>query len=94
MPEERPQKYRKMPVVIEAMLYNGENANKVAAWCGGEVTDDSVRDDDQDVTTYVRIKTLEGDMLAAPGDYVIKGVNGEFYPCKPDIFAKNIRVEL
>ena len=39
------------------------------------------------VTTLV-IHTLEGDMEASIGDYIIKGVNGEFYPCKPDIFAK------
>jgi hypothetical protein len=36
----------------------------------------------------LHIPTLEGDMIARPGDYIIKGVNGEFYPCKPDIFAK------
>lgn len=36
----------------------------------------------------VKIPTLEGDMLASVGDYIIKGVNGEFYPCKPDVFEK------
>jgi hypothetical protein len=38
----------------------------------------------------VVIHTLEGDMTASPGDYIITGVNGEKYPCKPDTFAKNI----
>jgi hypothetical protein len=82
-----PKKYRKKPVVIDAMQYLGKNAAVVAKWCGGEVTTDRVDEDDDDVTQYVRIETLEGAMLAAPGDYVIKGVKGEFYPCKPDIFA-------
>lgn len=36
----------------------------------------------------ITIHTLEGDMTASKGDYIIKGINGEFYPCKPDIFAK------
>lgn len=37
---------------------------------------------------YIKIETLKGTMKASVGDYIIKGVNGEFYPCKPDIFAK------
>jgi hypothetical protein len=68
--------YRKKPVEIEArQLTQGEDALSIAAWCGG-------------ITEYsgVAIPTLEGTMLAAWGDYVIKGVQGEFYPCKPDIF--------
>lgn len=69
--------FRKKPVVIEAMQYsrNGLEAKKVADWCGGEQTDDGLI-----------IHTLEGDMLADYGDWVIQGVKGEFYPCKPDIF--------
>lgn len=93
MPEERPQKFRKKPVVVEAMLYDGANAKQVAAWCGGEVVDDRVGDDDNDVTIYVRISTLEGNMNASPGDYVIRGVSGEYYPCKPDIFEKTYEID-
>lgn len=72
-------KYRKKPVIIEAIQWNGENkseilsfANKSAYITAGGLT----------------INTLEGNMKASVGDYIIKGVNGEFYPCKPDIFEK------
>ena len=69
--------FRKKPVVIEARQYtrNGLEAEKVALWCSGDQTDDGVI-----------IHTLEGDHLGHYGDWIIKGVKGEFYPCKPDIF--------
>lgn len=70
------QKYRKT-VVIEAQRYDGANAGNLAAWMGIRI----------DLLGHgFIIPTLEGDMLASPGDYIIKGVQGEFYPCKPDIF--------
>jgi hypothetical protein len=71
-------KFRKKPVVIEARRYtrNGLEAEAVAAWCSGVQTDDGLE-----------IETLEGTHLARYGDWIIKGVQGEFYPCKPDIFA-------
>jgi len=70
-------KYRKKPVVIEAVEYtrNGLQAEQVADWCGGSQTNDGIV-----------IETLEGDLLGNYGDYIIKGIQGEFYPCKPDIF--------
>ena len=77
-------KYRKKPVVIEARLFTEETKDQVFAWI------DCTRIptwDDQD-RPAILIQTLEGDMKATIGDYVIKGVNGEFYPCKPDIFEK------
>lgn len=49
-------------------------------WCGGNVTRDALG-------PCIEINTLEGAMLARPGDWIIKGVKGEFYPCKPEIFA-------
>ena len=72
-------KYRKKPVVIEARQYtrNGLEAEEVAKWCGGRQTDDGVI-----------IHTLEGDHLGEYGDWIIQGVKGEFYPCKPDIFEQ------
>lgn len=78
--------YRKKPVVIEAMQFqpigsSGEDAARVESWCGGEMVVD-----DQGYSLV--IKTLEGHMRASPGDWIIKGVAGEFYPCKPDIFEK------
>ena len=74
-------KYRKKPVVIEAVRWDGsqESAQEINAFNGGQfwpITDGR----------EIKIPTLEGLMKASPGDYIIKGVNGEFYPCKPDIF--------
>lgn len=72
-------KYRKKPVVIEAIQYTGENDGEIMNFVG--VTASGHRPDG------IHINTLEGDMHCSPGDFVIKGVKGEFYPCKPDIFA-------
>ena len=70
-------KFRKKPVVIEAVRWDGENKNEVEQFLdnNGFVKGD-----------YVDIGTLEGLMTASVGDMIIKGVKGEFYPCKPDIF--------
>ena len=75
------QQYRKKPIVIEAMRidsYDHDGMCEIVTWCGGR----AVGDDNH----VIAIDTLEGTMYADPGDYVIKGVQGEFYPCKPDIF--------
>jgi hypothetical protein len=69
--------YRKKPVVIEAVQVLGFNHDDVMAFCPGIIADGC--------TKYL-IQTLEGNMLAQRGDWIIKGVKGEFYPCKPDIF--------
>jgi uncharacterized protein (UPF0335 family) len=73
--------YRKKPVVIEAVQLEQNNAIEVARWCGGEAKFMSP------AMPSVFIRTLEGTMRADVGDFIIKGVQGEFYPCKPDIFA-------
>lgn len=73
-------KYRKKPVVIEAMQYNGENLTDIMLFSGAVTVK---------ITGEVIIDTLEGEMLVNKGDFVIKGVNREFYPCKPDIFEKS-----
>ena len=78
------QKYRKKPVVIEAIQYDGYNQNEIAAFMM-QVIKLYHSDDGKE---YLEIPTLEGDMRADIGDYIIKGVNDEFYPCKPDIFEK------
>lgn len=76
-------KYRKKPVVIEAIEFNGWNW----AECYQFVSDEplffpqEIRKEEK-----IEIETLEGIMTASIGDYIIKGVQGEFYPCKPDIF--------
>lgn len=80
-------KYRKKPVVIEAVQLVGtvEGANHVLAWIGLH-GGDAKRAHNTKPEEGIIIPTLEGDMTAAPGDWIIKGVAGEFYPCKPGIF--------
>jgi hypothetical protein len=80
------QRFRKKPVVIEAMLWDGDVriGHPVAAWIrghGGRLTWTP------ETPQRLAIVTLEGNMTASPGDWIIRGVQGEFYPCKPDIFA-------
>lgn len=73
-------KYRKKPVVVEAIEWTGSNLEEVEGFLG--VTD-RVK-----VLDSIFIRTLEGLMETHVGDYIIKGVHGEFYPCKPDIFRE------
>lgn len=68
--------YRKRPVVVEAVKLTTQNVIDVAAWCKAYKW----------WAMGLQIETLEGIMDARIGDYVIKGVEGEFYPCKPSIF--------
>lgn len=75
-------KFRKRPVVIEAMQLTEESKNRVFHW----ITCNCVPDWDEENNSVIVIQTLEGEMTARLGDWVIKGVKGEFYPCKPDIF--------
>lgn len=75
-------KYRKKPVVIDAVLLTFENSDEIKKWCGGQTwSRPPMR-----VVSGITIPTFEGEMNASFGDYIIKGVKGEFYPCKPDIF--------
>lgn len=77
-------KYRKKPIVIEARRLTSKSLESVMKWCDGELwTNDSERE-----VAGIEIDTLEGIMIAQFGDYIIKGIQGEFYPCKPDIFKK------
>ena len=75
-------KYRKKPVVIEAVQFDGTDES--CDWLLPQLRDGSISRS----FNKLYIKTLEGTMTADVGDWIIKGVNGEFYPCKPDIFAK------
>ncbi len=79
--------FRKKPVVIKAVQYTGapgseDDIQRFASETGIALGSQS----DAGVVCLV-IPTLEGDHLARPGDWIIRGVQGEFYPCKPDIFA-------
>lgn len=77
----KPKKFRKKPVVIEAMQHKGglEHYHAICDFVGGKQLK---RGGGQ----QVYIDTLEGEMQCSIGDWLIKGVAGEFYPCKPDIF--------
>ena len=75
------EKYRKKPVVIEAVQWTGKNITEVLDFMDW-------RNAAHDTVSGLTIRTLEGNHHASPGDFIIKGVNGEFYPCKPDIFEK------
>lgn len=79
-------KFRKKPVVIEAVQFTG-NAAAIDYFIGGEGVMQRITDGNS-VVVAIGIVTLEGVMRCDKGDWVIKGVNGEFYPCKPDIFEK------
>ena len=85
-------RYRKKPIVIEAVQYDGLNAAEVDEFTGKKLERDIIDAAYQagvaPPVMRLIIPTLEGDMLASPGDWIIKGISGEYYPCKPDIFAK------
>ncbi len=73
-------KFRKKPVTIEAVQWNGANTEECYAFCP-PLLKETYR-----ANGKLTIPTLEGKMLCDTGDWIIKGVKGEFYPCKPDIF--------
>ena len=84
-------KYRKKPVVIEAIKWTGDNLKEIIQFTGlhpsalcwtWEEYEDVVK------RNGLKIFTIEGSHMATVGDMIIKGVHGEFYPCKPEIFAK------
>lgn len=81
-------KATKKPVTIEAVKWDGENSGEIIAFCGDSAFTAVESQMGQTETEELYIKTLEGNHHASVGDYIIKGVNGEFYPCKPDIFGK------
>lgn len=99
-------RYRKKPVVIEAVQLTKDNIYTVAEWCGGRVIEIVSPRDTKDVYVGLDIPTLEGAMRAETfhqstwdgskytgGDYIIRGIKGEFYPCKPDVFTATYEEE-
>lgn len=96
----KPHSFRKKPVVIEAVQYTctADNLREITDWarnCNSqavridtETRNCSAEHPEGFEYPVLKIETLEGVMQANVGDWIIKGVNGEFYPCKPDIFAK------
>lgn len=80
-------KYRKKPVVVEATLFDYERfvyqRHEAYPMVDGDINLNGGMN-----AKNPHIKTLEGNMIVSDGDYIIKGVQGEFYPCKPDIFKE------
>ena len=81
-------KYRKKPVVIEAVQFidRPESIGELADFVNESCELKNAKDSKGYDIAELHIKTLEGVMIARDGDWVIKGIKGEFYPCKPDIF--------
>ncbi len=82
--------FRKKPVVIEAVQFDGSAENReivlnFTGFCAKNAKTIYWREEDQG--GQIVIRTLEGDLIAVLGDWIIRGVKGEVYPCKPDIFA-------
>ena len=80
-------KFRKKPIVIDAMQFDGNNGHFINEWAGQNFLYHNF-DPAQPLVVKMIIPTLEGDHNAFPFDWIVKGINGEFYPCKPDIFEK------
>lgn len=76
-------KYVKKPVVVEAVQWTGDNRREIFDFCSLSYFNTDFETGD----LKLMIQTLEGTMEASVGDYIIKGIKGEFYPCKSDIFA-------
>lgn len=76
-------RFRKKPVVIEAVQFNGTNHAEIFAFCADASNN---ADNPNAVSNTLWIHTLEGGHVCSRGDWVIKGIKNEFYPCKPDIF--------
>ena len=78
-------RYKKKPLEIEAIQYDGKNLQECSDFCNGKLTiyDNLVHNIQ---SMRISVETLEGIMLVSAGDYIIKGVKGELYPCKPDVF--------
>lgn len=84
-------KFKKKPIVIDAVRWNGHNVEEVGRFMYGEADINL----DNPLEPDLLIHTIEGIMRANPGDWIIKGIAGEFYPCKTDIFeATYERVEV
>ena len=73
--------YRKKPITIEARQYTGDNFVELQEWSRNAVAMDAY-------SNNIFVVTLEGPMFFDKGDYIIKGVRGEFYPCQKDIFEE------
>lgn len=79
--------FRKKPLIVNAILFDGSNFDEILAFGNKEGKKRNIlKNSFTDEQDYLFIRTLEGNMKVSEGDYVIQGVQGEFYPCKRDIF--------
>ncbi len=83
-------RYTKKPVTIDAIQWTGKNRTEILNFC----TDGYVSYSNAKLEPELKIQTLEGLMTATVGDYIIKGIKGEFYPCKEDIFLETYNKEI
>ena len=86
-------KYKKKPIVVEAIRWTGSNLEEIRNFVGSDLIEECVELFDikrtlKKMLVDIAIETPEGTMRVDYGDYIIKGVQGELYPCKPDIFLK------
>lgn len=84
--------FKKNPIVIEAVQWNGKNFDEISKFTKNFLGHKLAYEDAEELaykTGKYFVHTLEGTMTASVGDWIIKGVSGEFYPCKPDIFQKS-----
>lgn len=79
-------KFRKKPVVIEAVQWTGDNVQEMIDHCAPLGQGEPWQVEPVNAGDPLTIHTLEGDHRGDIGDYIIRGVKGELYPCKPDIF--------
>lgn len=87
-------KYRTKPVTIEAIgPLTGNNIGEAARWCNAKIKDTWHPGPGRGMVRGLTITTLEGDMYASYGDYIIRGVQGNLYSCKPDIFEQTYELE-
>lgn len=87
--------FRKKPVTVAAIQWTGNNINEIKAFFGKDMTKCTQLSEvvlNKEVKGNLRIETLEGDHIASPNDFIIRGVKGEYYPCKPDIFEQTYEV--
>ena len=85
------QKFKRKPAIIEAIQYTGNNGRELSEWSDERVIESPVVEpsDDNPTGAYVQIKTIDTDnswATAGVGDWICKGIKGEFYPCKSQIF--------
>ena len=85
--------FKKRPVVVEAILFDGENWAEVQKFAsGGPMGSGMEAMFTRDDVHYIRLITFEGVTEASPGDWIIKGTQGEFYPCKPEVFDETYKM--